>query len=83
MMIMKVPASADPRIVVLGGGFGGLNLAKGLRNMPYQVILIDEHNYHTFQSLFYQVATGGLELPYPFFSEGSEGTGPQREEVLV
>lgn len=61
MMKMKIPVSADPRIVILGGGFGGLNLAKGLRNKPFQVVLIDKHNYHTFQPLLYQVATGGLE----------------------
>ena len=60
-MKMKVPASENTRIVVIGGGFGGLNLAKGLRNKPYQLILIDKHNYHTFQPLLYQVATGGLE----------------------
>ena len=60
-----MPASIDetqlPRIVIIGGGFGGLKLIKTLRNAPVQVVLLDKHNYHGFQPLFYQVATGGLE----------------------
>jgi NADH dehydrogenase len=60
-MKIRIPESADPRVVIIGGGFGGLNLAKKLREKPYQVVLIDKHNYHTFQPLLYQVATGGLE----------------------
>ena len=60
-MKIKIPESVHPRIIILGGGFGGLNLAKGLKNKPFQVVLIDKHNYHTFQPLLYQVATGGLE----------------------
>ncbi len=61
MMKIRIPESIHPRIVIIGGGFGGLNLAKKLRNKPFQVVLIDKHNYHTFQPLLYQVATGGLE----------------------
>ena len=60
-MKMRLPESPNPRIVILGGGFAGLNLAKQLRGQPYQVVLIDKNNYHTFQPLLYQVATGGLE----------------------
>ena len=60
-MKRKIPVFADPRIVILGGGFGGLNHAKGLRDKPFQVVLFDKHNYHTFQPLLYQVATGRLE----------------------
>ena len=45
----------------MGCGFGGLELAKKLRNQNFQVVLIDAHNYHTFQPLLYQVATSGLE----------------------
>lgn len=60
-MKIKIPETSHPRIVVLGGGFGGLNLAKGLRNKPFQIVVIDKHNYHNFQPLLYQVATGGLE----------------------
>lgn len=50
-----------PRIVIVGGGFGGLELAKKLKNKPVEVTMLDRHNYHTFQPLLYQVATGALE----------------------
>lgn len=50
-----------PRIIIIGGGFGGLELAKHLRDERVEVVLVDRHNYHTFQPLLYQVATGGLE----------------------
>lgn len=50
-----------PRIVIIGGGFGGLQVARKLRKTACEVFLIDRHNYHTFQPLLYQVATGGLE----------------------
>ncbi len=50
-----------PTVVIAGGGFGGIQLAKGLKNKPVKVLLLDRHNYHTFQPLLYQVATGGLE----------------------
>src|SRR5471030_2818789 len=49
-----------PRIVIIGGGFGGLSLAKKLKNAPVDVLLIDKHNYHTFQPLLYQVAIGAI-----------------------
>jgi NADH dehydrogenase len=50
------------KIVILGAGFGGLRLARKLNNKPeFEVILIDRHNYHQFQPLFYQVATAGLD----------------------
>lgn len=48
------------RVVILGGGFGGLYAAKALGNTPVQVTLIDRRNFHLFQPLLYQVATGGL-----------------------
>ena len=50
----------NPHIVVLGGGFGGLNLAKSLRNTRAKVTLIDRQNHHLFQPLLYQVATASL-----------------------
>jgi NADH dehydrogenase len=56
-----IPDSPYKRIVIAGGGFGGMELAKALRNKNFQVVLIDRNNYHTFQPLLYQVATGGLE----------------------
>jgi NADH dehydrogenase len=65
---MNIPDSSLPRIVIVGGGFGGLQLAKNLPKRKFQVVLIDKHNYHTFQPLLYQVATAGLEpdsIAYP------------------
>lgn len=50
-----------PRVVIIGGGFGGINLAKKLKNKPVDVLLLDKHNYHTFQPLLYQVAMGHIE----------------------
>lgn len=50
-----------PRVVIIGGGFGGLELAQNLRDKPVEVLMLDRHNYHTFQPLLYQVATGALE----------------------
>jgi NADH dehydrogenase len=58
---MNIPQTSFPRVVIVGGGFAGLAVAKGLENQKLQVVLIDKHNYHTFQPLLYQVATGGLE----------------------
>ena len=49
-----------PRVVVVGGGFGGLAAAKALRRAPVDVILIDRTNHHLFQPLLYQVATSVL-----------------------
>jgi len=52
---------ADPnRVVIIGGGFGGLSAARKLRHAPVSVTLIDRRNYHLFQPLLYQVATGAL-----------------------
>jgi NADH dehydrogenase len=58
---MNIPQSSFPRVVIIGGGFAGLAAAKGLEKQELQVVLVDKHNYHTFQPLLYQVATGGLE----------------------
>ena len=65
---MNIPNTTKPRIIIVGGGFAGISLAKKLRNKNVQVVLVDKHNYHTFQPLLYQVATGGLEagsIAYP------------------
>jgi NADH dehydrogenase len=51
---------SNPHIVILGGGFGGLNLAKSLRNTNARITLIDRQNHHLFQPLLYQVATATL-----------------------
>lgn len=60
-MKINIPESTLERIVIVGGGFAGLLLAKKLLKANYQVVLIDKNNYHQFQPLFYQVATAGLE----------------------
>nr|WP_299340522.1 NAD(P)/FAD-dependent oxidoreductase [Allomuricauda sp.] len=65
---MNIPQSSMPRIIIIGGGFGGISLAKKLAKKDVQVVLLDKHNYHTFQPLLYQVSTGGLEpdsIAYP------------------
>ncbi|MGD1945278.1 MAG: NAD(P)/FAD-dependent oxidoreductase [Croceivirga sp.] len=65
---MNIPQSSFKRIVIVGGGFGGIALAKRLCRQEFQVVLMDKHNYHTFQPLLYQVSTGGLEpdsIAYP------------------
>lgn len=53
-------AESVPHIVIIGGGFGGLYAARALRRAPVKVTLIDKRNFHLFQPLLYQVATGGL-----------------------
>jgi NADH dehydrogenase FAD-containing subunit len=50
----------NPKVVIIGAGFGGLSAAKELAGKPFDVTLIDQHNYHLFQPLLYQVATAGL-----------------------
>ncbi len=65
---MNIPNTTKPRVVIIGAGFAGLSIAKKLKNKGLQVVLIDKHNYHNFQPLLYQVATGGLEagsIAYP------------------
>ena len=56
----KTSAASPLRVVVIGGGFGGLETARKLRKSPVQVTLIDRRNFHLFQPLLYQVATAGL-----------------------
>ncbi|AEM71421.1 NADH dehydrogenase (ubiquinone) [Allomuricauda ruestringensis DSM 13258] len=68
MSSMNIPQSSYPRVVIIGGGFGGIALAKKLSKKEAQVVLLDKHNYHNFQPLLYQVSTGGLEpdsIAYP------------------
>ncbi len=60
--------SKFPQVVIIGGGFGGLEVAKQLANKPVDVLMLDKHNYHTFQPLLYQVATGSLESESIAFS---------------
>ncbi|HEY3662565.1 MAG TPA: NAD(P)/FAD-dependent oxidoreductase [Chthoniobacterales bacterium] len=57
---METQTPADPRVVIIGAGFGGLEAAKHLGNKPVGVTVIDRTNYHLFQPLLYQVATAAL-----------------------
>ena len=66
---INIPESPLERVVIVGGGFGGLQLARKLAKADFQVVLIDKNNYHQFQPLFYQVAMAGLEpssIVFPF-----------------
>lgn len=60
-MKVNIPESTQKRVVIIGGGFAGMNLARKLAKSDYQVVLVDKNNYHQFQPLFYQVAMAGLE----------------------
>jgi NADH:ubiquinone reductase (H+-translocating) len=60
-MEINIPDTHKERLVLVGAGFAGLILARNIDTSRYQLVLIDRHNYHTFQPLLYQVATGGLE----------------------
>lgn len=67
-MTFNIPVTNKPRLVIVGGGFAGLNLARNLKRADLQIIVLDKNNYHTFQPLLYQVATAGLEpdsIAYP------------------
>src|SRR3954447_25059459 len=55
-----MPEASAYRVVVVGGGFGGLQAVNKLRRAPVEVTLIDRRNFHLFQPLVYQVATGAL-----------------------
>lgn len=68
-MPVNIPDPKHKRIVVVGGGFAGLEITRRLANTDYQVVLLDKNNYHQFQPLFYQVAMSGLEpssIVFPF-----------------
>ncbi|MFT4849811.1 MAG: NADH dehydrogenase [Sediminicola sp.] len=65
---MNIPKTNIPRIIVIGGGFGGVSFINQLQKVKVQIVLFDRHNYHTFQPLLYQVSTAGLEpdsIAYP------------------
>ncbi len=68
-MSLNIEKGNQKRIVIVGGGFGGLRLANKLKGTDYQVILIDKNNYHQFPPLIYQVASSGMEassISFPF-----------------
>lgn len=60
-MALNIPDSPLPRLVIIGAGFAGLELANKLPKGLFQIVILDKHNYHQFQPLFYQVAMSGLE----------------------
>ncbi|WP_304627079.1 NAD(P)/FAD-dependent oxidoreductase, partial [uncultured Parasutterella sp.] len=70
--LMDIPSSAElKRVVVVGGGFAGLNFCKRLKDERFQIVLLDKTNHHNFQPLLYQVATAGVEpssISFPFRS---------------
>ena len=68
-MQFNIPDTGQKRVVIVGGGFGGLTLARKLASSNFQIVLVDKNNYHQFQPLFYQVAMAGLEpssIVFPF-----------------
>lgn len=60
---LQIPDTDKKRIIIIGGGFGGLNFIKRIPEDTFQLVLFDKHNYHTFLPLLYQVATSALEAP--------------------
>ncbi|MBA9079703.1 NAD(P)/FAD-dependent oxidoreductase [Rufibacter quisquiliarum] len=58
---LNIPDTTKPRVVIIGGGFGGANLARNLSGRDFQIVMFDRQNYHGFWPLLYQVATAGLE----------------------
>lgn len=68
-MSFNIPQTERKRVVIVGGGFGGLKLVNKLKNSGFQVVLIDRNNYHQFPPLIYQVASAGIEpssISFPF-----------------
>ena len=68
-MAFNLPKTDKKRVVIVGGGFGGLKLANKLRNSDFQVVLVDRNNYHQFPPLIYQIASAGIEpssISFPF-----------------
>lgn len=64
--------TAQQHIVIIGGGFAGLNLAKKLDKNKFKVTIVDKYNFHSFPPLFYQIASSGLEpssISFPFRRE--------------
>ena len=58
---MTNEAGGRPRVLVLGGGFAGVGAAKKLAKADAEIVLVDRHDYHTFQPLLYQLASGLLD----------------------
>jgi NADH dehydrogenase len=78
----------QPRVLILGGGFAGVGAAKKLEDAKAEVVLVDRHDYHTFQPLLYQLATGLLETTAVGHSlrdllEGQENTSVHKASVTA
>lgn len=95
---MNIPQSSLPRVIIIGGGFAGINFARKIANKNIQVVLIDKRNYHTFQPLLYQVSSAGLEpdsIAYPlrkilknhkntfFRLTEVESINPEKNEIIT
>lgn len=68
-MSFNINKNDKKRVIIVGGGFGGLKLANKLKNSGFQVVLVDKNNYHQFPPLIYQIASSGLEpssISFPF-----------------
>ena len=68
-MSFNIAQTDKKRVIIVGGGFGGLKLANELKNSGFQVVLVDKNNYHQFLPLIYQVASAGMEptsISFPF-----------------
>ena len=68
-MSFNIAKTNAKRVVIVGGGFGGLKLANSLRKTGMQVVLVDKNNFHQFPPLIYQVASSGIEpssISFPF-----------------
>lgn len=68
-MSLNIAKNEKKRVIIVGGGFGGLKLANKLKNSGFQVVLMDKNNYHQFPPLIYQVASAGIEpssISFPF-----------------
>jgi len=59
-MLLNRSERSFPRVIIIGGGFGGVEVARKLKDKEVEVLMIDRNNFHTFQPLMYQVATGTL-----------------------
>ena len=68
-MSLNIAKNEKKRVVIVGGGFGGLTLANKLKKSGFQVVLFDKNNYHQFPPLIYQVSSAGIEpssISFPF-----------------